>query len=185
MRAVPYTILAVALAVALPVAFCRRPPAPDPAAEPVIGGAVGEAVPEVVALRVLAKGLLARDAAAGRRSLFEAAALFRALDRRPPEPAQPTGFDPTLRIPADTEEGRLCRQVLAAVRAELAAEPDRAAAAVARLKAEFAQELRARGAVRLPDPSSLESVEGLLRRARATLSEQQRRAILGSPEADR
>jgi hypothetical protein len=148
-------VLAVALAVALPVAFCRRPPEPDPAAEPVIGEAVGDPAPEVVALRVVAKGLLAR-AAAGRRSLVDAAGLFRELDRLPPAPAPPTGFDPTLRIPADTDEGRLCRQVVAVGRAELAADPDRAAEAVARLEEEFLQALRQRGAVRLPDPSSLE-----------------------------
>jgi hypothetical protein len=173
MRAAPRRFLAVALVVALPVAFCRRPPEPDPATQPVIGEAVGEAVPEVVGLRALAKGLLARAAAAGRRSLLEAASLFRELDRLPPEPAPPAGFDPTLRIPADTEAGRLCRQVVAAVRAELGDEPERAAAAVARLEAEFFAELRARGSIRLPDPSPGEPVEELLRQARARLAEQQ------------
>ena len=165
-RVTSFKFLALALAVgSLPVAFCRRPPEPDPADEPVISGKIGNAVPDVVPPRVVAKGLLARDAAAGRRSLFEAAALFRELDRLPPEPDPPPGFDPTLRIPADTEEGRQCRQVVAVVRAELGDEPDRAAA-VARLEAEFFAELWAAGAVRLPAGAALESTDDLLRKAR-------------------
>jgi hypothetical protein len=174
MRVSPHKVLAVALVVALPVAFCRRPPEPDPATQPVIGEAVGESGPEVVGLRALAKGLLARAAAAGRRSLFEAAALFRELDRLPPASAAPAGLDPALRIPVDTEAGRLCRQVVAAVRAELGDEPDRAEAAVARLEAEFFAELRARGSIRLPDPPPGEPVEELLRQARARAVEHQR-----------
>jgi hypothetical protein len=166
MRASPRKFLILALAVgSLPVAFCGRLPIPDPpAVQP------RDAATEAVVLRVLAKGLLALDVAAGRRSLFEAAALVRELDRRPPAPARPGPgwLDPTLRIAADTEAGRLCRQVVAAVRAELGAEPDRAAAAAARLEAEFLRELRQRGAVRLPDPPP-GAVEELLRRARAHL----------------
>jgi hypothetical protein len=166
MRTAPRKFLAVALAVALPIAFCRRPPEPDPAAEPVISGVLGGAAPGAVALRVLAKGQLALDVAARRRSLVEAAALFRELDRLPPAPARPAWLDPTLHIPADTEEGRLCRQVVAAVRAELGAEPDRAAAAVARLEAAFWEELRRHGEIRLPDPDSLTPVQQLLEQAR-------------------
>jgi hypothetical protein len=44
---------------------------------------------------------------------------------------------------------------------------DRAAAAVARLEGEFAAELRTRGAIRLPDPASLEPVRGRIDQARA------------------
>jgi hypothetical protein len=162
-RVTSFKFLALALAVgSLPLAICRRPP------EPPAGPVVPAPATEAVALRALAKGLLALDVAAGRRSLFEAMALVRELDRRPPAPARPAGLDPTLRIPADTEAGRLCRQVVAAVRAELGQEPDRAAEAVARLEAEFFQELRQRGAVRLPDPPP-ESVEELLRQAWAAL----------------
>src|SRR5262245_12986776 len=91
MRVSPRKFLVLALAVALPVAFCRRPP------EPPAGPVVPAPATEAVVLRVLAKGQLALDVAARRRSLFEAAALFRELNRRPPAPARPAGLDPTLR----------------------------------------------------------------------------------------
>jgi hypothetical protein len=51
--------------------------------------------------------------------------------------------------------------------------PERAAAAVARLEAEFFAELRARGAVRLPDPPP-GAVEELLRQARAWIAQCER-----------
>jgi hypothetical protein len=123
-----------------------------------------------VYLRLVAKGLIARDVAAGRRSLVEAAALFRELDRLPPasiELARLDEVDASLPIPGQTEEERLCRHVLAYVRAALAGgEPDRAEAALTRLADEFFAERRVRGAIQLPAPDSGESVREVLARAR-------------------
>jgi hypothetical protein len=179
MRASPRKFLAVALAVALPVAYCRHPSKPDAPSPP------GEAAPPAAEGPDLlaghrARARLARDAAAGRRTLAEAAALFRELNRRPPEvmaPAQAVPGDPPLTIPLDTEEGRLCRQVIVHAYHALHEEaPGRADAAVARLEAEFFAERRAHGTIRLPDPATLEPVEELLQQARAWIAEHERRA---------
>jgi hypothetical protein len=189
MRVSPRKFLAVALAVALPVAFCRQPPGPDELLPP--GGAEPPAAewPDLLAGHC-ARALLARDAAAGRRTLAEAAALFRELNRRPPTTVPPAYADPNgppLTIPRDTEEARLCRQViLSAYYALRSVAPGRADAAVARLEAEFFAERRAHGAVRLPDPATLEPVEELLQQARAWVAEQERRAArTGPPPATR
>jgi hypothetical protein len=84
----------------------------------------------------------------------------------------------------DTEAGWLCRQVAEHVHGALREEPEQAAAVVARLEAEFFAELRAHGAIRLPDPVSLELVEELLRQARARLAEHEPKAAHpGAPSA--
>ena len=182
MKAVPYKFLAVLIAVALPVAFCRRAPGPDAPPGPARIEVLEEGQPETAALRVIAKEQIARAAAAGRRSLVESAALFGALNRLPPAVAEPPPgwYDSSLPIPADTEADRLCRQVVAWVRVALHDEPDRAAAAVARLEAEYFEELCERGAVRLPDPSSLTPVQELLEQARTGTTEPPRRAVPGA-----
>jgi hypothetical protein len=99
----------------------------------------------------------------------EAAALFGALNRLSPavaeipEAACRNAFIP---IPARTAEERLCWQVACWVFAEQTRVwRGRVPAAVARLAAEFHQELRAHGQIRLPDPSTLEPVEAILGRA--------------------
>jgi hypothetical protein len=76
-----------------------------------------------------------------------------------------------LRFPAHTDEERLCQQVVQWVSFELADEPDRREAAVARLEAEFKEALRKEGTVRLPDPLTLVPVQKLLAQARAELTE--------------
>jgi hypothetical protein len=183
MKHLPRVILALSLAVALPVAVCRRAPDPGPPPGPPDELKL-EGWPEAITLRAAAYEQIARDVADGRRSLWEAAGLFRALNRLPPTVDHPPrDVRPT--IPADTEAGRLCRQVAAWVPAALHAEPDRAAAVVARLEAEFFAELRAHGAVRLPDPAELEPVEELLARTRAALAAAQRRALPGIPGSGR
>jgi hypothetical protein len=184
MRAAPRKFLAVALVVALPVAYCRQPPGPDELLPPGEAEPPAPAWPDVLDGTV-ARSLLALDAAAGRRTLLEAAALFRELNRRPPVTDPPAYADPNgppLTIPLDTEEGRLCRQVIRHAYYALRSEaPGRADAAVARLEAAFFAELRAHGAVRLPDPSALEPVEDLLQQARAWIAEQERRAAGAGP----
>jgi hypothetical protein len=184
MRTAPYKFLAVVIAIALPVAFCRRAPDPNQPAEP-LSPEMAAAAPDTVVLRLAAKEQIAREVADGRRTLWVAAALFRELNRLPPEPAKPSRIVSPVNIPVDTEEGWLCRQVVEGVRVALHQEPERAAAVVARLEAEFFAELRRHGVIRLPEPSSLESVPELLAQARASLAEQQRRAILGPRLADR
>jgi WD40 repeat protein len=161
--------LGAIVAVAAVLALDRRRPDPSPAAE----GALVEQRSQAVTLRTLAKDLIAREVAAGRRPLLEAAALFGALNRLPPAqracpPVEPT--DPYLGIPAGSEEEWLCRQVVLYVRAEArqSGPPGRAETAVARLEAEFRAELHARGAIRLPDAPPLEP---LLARARQALAE--------------
>jgi hypothetical protein len=180
MRVSPHKFLAVALAGGVLAAFCR--PLPEPEGPPITRGAedVGAGFPDIVPLRIEAKRLIARDAAGGRRTLVEAAALFGALNRLPPPAARLPDYDPDvshsyLHIPMRTEEERLCRQVVAFAWVALGdGPPGRAREAVARLEAEFFAELRARGTIRLPAPPPPEPVEELLRQARAALPEQQR-----------
>jgi hypothetical protein len=130
---------------------------------------------EATILRIFAKRQLARETAAGRRSLVEAAALFRELNRLPPALQPAEGPFLTGR----TEEERLCRQVIGYVanlehdRSEAAAD-----AAVARLEAELQEELERHGAVRLLDPADLPSAAELKEQARARMSEAERWAYL-------
>jgi hypothetical protein len=187
MKTWPRKFLAVAVAVALLVSFWRRPPAPDEL--PLTAEPAAEPWPDILVSNV-AKSRLARDAATGRRSLVEAAALFRELNRLLPASAATDGPDSSgliLRLPRDTEEGRLCWQVVTYADAALSTEaPGRAAAAVDRLEAEYFAELRAHGAVRLPDPASLEPVGGLLRQARVWIvTQEKQQAARGPGGADR
>ena len=184
MRVAPYhrRFLALALAGSLFCAYYRPAPGPDgPAGLPEAGPPplwteLSPGVPEVVILRLVAKAQLARAVADGRRPLREAAALVRALDRLPPQPARLPRFACPHTIPEDNEDGWLCWQVVQCVRAALFQEPEQAAAVVAGLEADLAEELRSRGFIRLPDPSTLEPVSELLERARGALAEVQRNA---------
>jgi hypothetical protein len=175
MKHLPRVVLAAALAVALPAAVCRQAPDTGPLTGPPVELKL-EGWPEAVTLRAAAYEQVARDVADGRRSLLEAAGLFRALNRLPPTVDQPPRDVPPLTIPIDTEVARLCRQVVAWVPASLHAEPARAAAAVAQLEAEFFADLRAHGEVRLPDPAVLDPFEALLARAKGVLAAVERRA---------
>jgi hypothetical protein len=174
----PHKVLVVVLVVALPVAFGRRPTGPDELPSAGAGMPPAADWPDRLAV-IVARERVARDAAAGRRPLREAAALFRELNRRPTGTAAPDHPDPDgppLAIPLDTEEGRLCLQVVQCAYFALRDESlGRAAEAAARLEAEYCAERRARGAVRLPDPASLEPVERLLEQARAWVAEHERR----------
>jgi RNA polymerase sigma factor (TIGR02999 family) len=167
MRSVPFKFLAVALAGSLAVVY--GPPLPRPVQSrdaATLNVCLLVSAPEFLIPRADVRGRLAHEVVDGRRSLLEAAALFGELNRLPPAmDIMRARFYSPVAIPADAEEERLCRQVVEHVRAVLEEEPVRAAAATARLEAEFFAELRAHGAIRLPDPSALEPVEGCWRRA--------------------
>lgn len=134
----------------------------------------GLASQEIVTLRSGARDQIARDVIAGRLSLVQAASLFGALNRIPPQSPKLSILDlqvSRLRVQARTDDERLCRQVVECVGWELAEEPDRADAALARLEAEFKEELRKEGTIRLPSPLTLVPVEKLLEQARAELTD--------------
>jgi hypothetical protein len=180
MRVSPHKFLAVLLAACPAVVFVRCPSGPDgpPGAGSGEAARPGEQF-EAVDVRSAARAQLAREAAAGQRTLLEAAALYRELNRLPPTTAAPRYVDPRdplADLPLATEEALLCRQVILYADTVLREERrDREAeAAVARLEAEFFAELRAHGSIRLPAPPPGEPVEELLRQARARAVEQQR-----------
>jgi hypothetical protein len=182
MKRWPYIPLALTLTVAVAVVCCPRvpePAEPDTFPQAEVFGAL---VPETMALRIHVKHQIAREVAAGRRPLVEAAALFGALNRLPPESIELSRLgriDASLRLPKNTAEERLCWLVIAQVKAVLSDEPpDRVEVVVARLEAEFWEELRQHGVLRLPDPSTLPSAQELLERARKAMIETERKAPL-------
>ncbi len=172
--------LAFGLVGALAVVLCHRP---DGLSEdvPVVGPeSMAEGFPEAAALRVLAKRRLACEAAAGTRSLLEAAALFGELNRLPPEtpPVRPDPDEPPAPLPGGTDEERLCQQVVRFARVELADRPpDEAQSAIARLEAEFWRERNRRGAIRLPAPPTVTPVHEILEQARKAMTPAQRQAL--------
>jgi hypothetical protein len=150
-----------------------RHAAPPPEALPTWPeGPQLEALPDTVYLRFYAKGQIARDAAAGRRSLFEAAALFRELNRLPPalpELSYSDRFDTTLVVHNDEE--RLCRQVIWWVGATITRDgfPERVEATQRLLKDVLRAEIQKSGTIRLPEPATLEPAGELLERCRDML----------------
>jgi hypothetical protein len=91
---------------------------------------------------------VARDLAAGRLMLLEAAARVRDLDRA--DPAFPwEAF--RLRTPGATDDERHCREVIASIENLLPADSPEREAALRRCAAEL-QEHLARGTLRLPEP---------------------------------
>jgi hypothetical protein len=173
--------LAVALIGALAATFCPRQP--DEAIPTAEAEANAQRYPEVAVLRLIAKKRIANEAAAGRQSLTEAAALFGALNRLPPEAPALSRLDVyrngwVLTDPVRTEDERLCRQVLQWVDAlRIIGPPEFAAAAVARLMGEFREERRKHGAIRLPDPAGLPTAEELLAHIRATMTDAERKSF--------
>jgi hypothetical protein len=132
--------------------------------------------PVAIEVRLRAKRAIALDVAAGRRRLVEAAALFGALNRQPPaltEPPVEVYRNKFVPIPARTAEERLCWQVACWVHNEhyRSRRMTRVSAVLRRLAAEFEEELRTRGQIRLPELSTLEPVEEVLRRAEAEANE--------------
>jgi hypothetical protein len=133
-------------------------------------------------LRVLAKQHIARDVVAGRMSLIEAATLFRILNQ--PADSDALAIDDAqfwdLREPVHTCDERICRQVVQWVGAlALTDSPERVATAVARLTAEYREEMRRHGEVRLPDWAGQPTAEELLNKARSTMTDSERRRLFG------
>ena len=178
MKQWPYCVLALILFGALAVVFGPQATERVPRAETET---FAETLSETAALRTCAKQRIAREAADGRRSLVEAAALFGALNRFPPETPALSLLDThhwALSAPVHTEDERLCRQVVQWVSGFWLSEgPEYAAAAVARLNAEFREELCRHGAIRLPDPSGLPTAQELLEQARVAMSASERKAL--------
>src|SRR5262245_50325543 len=109
----PVIALALALSGAVAVVFCPRAADPAEAIAPPACDEFAEGYPETVALRSLAKKFIATETASGRRSLVEAAALFRELNRLPHEftvLVRPDGFP---HLPGRTDAELLCLQVIA------------------------------------------------------------------------
>ena len=122
-------------------------------------------IPETIRLRIRAKDLLVEELAAGRLTLFAAAALFRELDGMPPMTVYLPDRDPPIRLVCPTEDERTCVRVITFARNSLrTAQPGRAEIVTERLVAEFEAERRLSGTIRLPDPGSLEPVHRLLQR---------------------
>ena len=171
-RVSPHKVLVGALVGAFVATFIV--PAPRRDEPPVaVSENLGDMVPTTMRLRLLAKRRIAYEAAASRRSLVEAAALFRELNRLPPAaPDLALGdWDETLlRVPVRTDEERLCRQVVEWVYRVLRSEvsPESAAEAVERLEAEWQEVLRRHGAIRLPDSAVQPPVQELLEAARSS-----------------
>jgi hypothetical protein len=130
-------------------------------------GAERQALLEILALRIAAKSHIVDKVITGRLSLVQAAALFGALNRLPPQSlkASPSDLSAFHRFPAHTDEERLCQQVVQWVGAELAHDEDRREATLVCLEAEF-KEGRKEGTVQLPDLLTLVSVQKLLEQVR-------------------
>ncbi len=131
-------------------------------------------IPATLRLRILAKSLLVEELASGRLTLLDAATLFRELDGLPPRTVYPPipDPDPPIRVVRPTEDERYCVRVITFTRGALRmTQPGRVEILTARLVAEFEAERCRSGTIRLPDPGSLEPVQGLLQRcARAGVS---------------
>jgi hypothetical protein len=180
----PQTVALLVLGLAAGTLVTALYPHPPQLAEPLWPGVSGgdRRLSETRMLRCFAKALIADEVIGGRQPLLEAAALFGALNRLPPEPLPLSVADvekSVWGIPSRTDEERLCRQVVAWVSHRMPR--DQADAAVARLAAEYRWELHAQGAIRLPDPASLESPQELLARVRKGLREKERQNLFGNP----
>src|SRR5262249_9606431 len=141
--------------------------------------------PDTIVLRQLAKNFVAREVAAGRRSLVEAAGLFEALNRLPPAPPPlpPYPNPRALLLPGRTEAERLCPQAVVYLKVVLAdGPPGELQAVLARLEAEFREELHRHGEIRLPDPSSLPPAQDVLEQVRKSLTAAERQAMFSPPQ---
>ena len=177
MRVTPEKCLIGLVGIALVLAFWPGPSESD-GGQPVMT-TVTDAAPDIVLLRIFAKRQIAHDIIEGRRSLVEAATLFRELNHLPPTAPDwlpGDGYQFALRTPVSNDDERLCRQVIewvySAVR--IKGTPALAEQAAARLEAEFRAAPRAHGVIWLPPASALTPVRQLLAAARALHTAQER-----------
>ena len=157
-RHAPAVVAAISLGLAL---------APWPtgtAVEPAVDVPIQQPMPAVIVARLTAKRQLAREVAAGTRSLFETAALFAALNQLPPAlpEASPMHTNDLVPLPTRTPEERLCWQVASWVNGLDTDRRRGPSPAVLRLAEEVRSELRAHGTLRLPElrPGELAAVLG-------------------------
>jgi hypothetical protein len=160
--------LALVVAFAIGSITVAPPASPEPESDVVVDVDSATPAPEAVRSRIYAKSRLVDELAAGRLSLIYAAALFRELDRLPPEMRYPSAPDPDppLRVSSPTDGERHCRTVIVYARNRLrTTAPGRAEAVIRRLVAEFWAERDQQGTINLPavTPSELQE---LLERAR-------------------
>ena len=161
-RAAKFTVLAVlSFTASLTVIL---DPSPSESDEPhqLLSSEAERDASEVIPLRITAKFQIARAVIAGRLSLLQAAALFGSLNQVSPELVD---LPWRACFPADTDEQRLCRQVLQYVRSELAEAPKRREAVMARLEADSKEELGKEGTNRRPNLLVWVPVEKLLAQA--------------------
>jgi hypothetical protein len=174
--------LAVAGLLAAVLAW-RSDEAMDVTQAPVVS-APAERVSDAVVVRSYAKRQVVRDIVAGRHSLLTAAALFRELDRLPPEPPDlaPESLDQLLGLPpapSRSADERRCWQVIIWVRSAQTDGLSGRDAAAARLEAELWERMLSREGLRLPDAGSLPPIRELLAQARDAMAESQRNAGRG------
>jgi hypothetical protein len=101
----------------------------------------------VLLRRIAQRRRVTQDLIAGRLTLLEATAEFRRLRRMTPD-----FLDRFHSLyPGATEEERVCRGLIAWVRAELIVQPDQAEARAARFEAELQDHLNRNGTLLLPD----------------------------------
>lgn len=114
---------------------------PGPSNSEVLHGGAGDPIIQEYVRRFQIKDQIVEDVRAGRRTLFEAAALFRRLDQRPPARIPHVEY---LDTPGDREDERYCRQVIRWVEAALEFEGNHDDGTVRRLRAELEEAVRGR-----------------------------------------
>ncbi|MFO0846964.1 MAG: hypothetical protein U0871_00185 [Gemmataceae bacterium] len=159
-------------AVVLAAVLSGGQPTPSPSDQTDVAPTVTvDPTMDLLRCRSLVRDRLAREVAEGNRSVFEAAALFEALDQLHPPldvPRADLGVNLPVPFPANTAAELRCRHVaLWVYLATKEASPDHAVQSVARLADEVREEVRVNGAVRLPGLAELESPEQLVAAARA------------------
>jgi hypothetical protein len=93
------------------------------------------------------RSVICDQVAAGRMSLFEAAAEFKRLNRKP----RPSTYDPVAAMPGDSDNERVCWQVIAWLEGSTRQlPPSQREAVLERAKADLREQLACHGGVTLP-----------------------------------